>query len=230
VSVCRGFERQGLVDWEQDRPPDEHARACPDCLARRRVLDRLAPVLRAGVADDGPPTGWQARVFAALDRRSLPRHASRRRRWLVWSLPVVAAAAALLLLLRPAPDLAVPRPGWTVIATEGRRLRGAPIAGDNVASPGDRLKIWAPLPAAGKFEIRVFRGAELVFRCPPGCTTADGRLQADVPLDRPGRYEAFLAVARGDLPSPAPAGRAEDIARIVAAGGRIAEIPIIDAR
>jgi len=233
MSACTRFPGEGLVAWEQGRPPDAHVLACPDCGAQRRALERLAPVLRAGPPDLAPPAGWQQRVLAAADAtpgRARPRRA---RGPLLWAIPLFAAAAAILLFLRPQGDLPAPALDWTIVPADGRRLRGGAPGEDGrneTASAGDHLKVWGPIPAGARFELRVFRGSELVFRCPPGCGAREGRLEVDVPLGVAGRYDAFVAVARGQLPDPGGGGRAADLARVVAAGGRVFELPALTVR
>jgi len=109
---------------------------------------------------------------------------------------------------------------------------GAPgeDGGIDRAFTGDRLKVWGAIPAGARYELRIFRGGELVFRCPPGCAASGGRLEVDVALGVAGRYDAVVAVSRRALPAPGPGGRGADVARATAAGARVVEIPTLTVR
>ncbi len=140
-----------------------------------------------------------------------------------------AALMAVLWVLRPQADLPAPALDWAVLP---RYADGAPSAvpakGARVdrAATGDRLKVWGAIPAGARFELRIFRDDQLVFRCPPGCAVSNGRLAIDVALGVAGRYDAYVAVARRELPAPVD-GRAADLQRAIEAGARVFAIPSI---
>jgi hypothetical protein len=234
VSACGRFESEGFLKWELGQAPDAHVLSCPECLARWRALERLGPALRQEPPVKPLPPQWKARVLAAAGEPSSPR-----RRWsrAVWLTPVLAAASIALVLTvvrrgDRTDDLGRPTLDFALVAADSRRTRGHESGEPTVptAAVGDRLKLFGAAPAGGHFEVRVYRnGGELVFRCPPGCRVDGGRFEVDVPLQAPGRYEAFAAMSRKELPPPAP-GKAEDAARIGRAGGRVLEVPAIEVK
>jgi hypothetical protein len=171
----------------------------------------------AGVA--APPIGPGVRPSSTTPV------SGKRRRPAVWAGAAVALAAAAVAVLvptlrRPEPAPWAPVAQVEIVRDKSRTYRAA---GDSsTAAPGDSAAISFATGELAVVELRVFRGTELVFRCPgrEQCRVAGGQLSAMVPLFVAGRYEPLIVGARDPLPPPAP-GAAEDAARVVAAGGRV---------
>jgi hypothetical protein len=226
---CDRFEQEGVAlsgDGARDAESEAHLAGCETCQAHRRSHQRLTEWLGEPPAGPGPTAGWEARVLERV--RPRPRLL---RRPLVWGAlgGTLAAAAALFIVLRPAdpaPWLRIPEVG--IIESRSAQLRGGSLA----AAPGDTLSIRAPRGRFPTLELRVFRGGELVFRCPgrDGCDRAGNQLAARVPLTFPGQYQALLVWA-GAGPLPAPAASVEDdAARLIAAGAHVQALDPIAVR
>jgi hypothetical protein len=218
VSACRRFEDEGLLRLEQGLPLDDHFATCPDCLAERAAYERLREEIATahdGIEGIEPPPGWQAGVWAAIEKRK-----AARRRWRGWWLLVPAAAAALLiavLLLRP------PARTMTQLALAVQIETGAgPVRRGDEAHPGDRLRLRATIGEAPHAELRIYRNDRaLVLRCSTGppCRSGDGTLEAELVLPSIGSYQSLLMTSDRPLPESGT-GLDADVAAAQAAGAR----------
>lgn len=198
---CQRFEEEALLLLEQGQPLDEHFSSCPDCLEARAAYERLRGGLISLGREDEPSADWQARVWEQIERRK-----ERRRRWTPWwSVPVgitgLAALAALFLLWIPGRTPAGLR---TEIESGTTVRRGTP--GEQLAQPGDLLRLAATTGGARHSELRVYRNdTELVLRCStePPCSRRRGELSAAVVLDGVGRYQPLLIFSEEPLPDAA---------------------------
>jgi hypothetical protein len=205
---CDRYWREGIVLVEQGLP-DLHRETCEDCRrahAAREELVRALPSL--GPATNGDPS-WQARVWAQIAREQTPS----RRAWFLGG-AVVAAVVMIVVIF-----------GWgrwrepaaPKYAFDFKVVKGTGFRGDD-ARVGDRLRVQLH-PTD---EIRIYRGAELMFRCgdtviATGCTH-DARGSIGVfELATAGEYTVVLATK----PVVEPKGSLDrDLAAIVTAGGK----------
>jgi hypothetical protein len=224
MNECRRFEEEGLLRLEQGLPLDDHFSTCPDCLAARAAYDRLREEIAA--AGDGlePSPGWQAGVWAAIEKRKT----ARRRPWGWWLLlPAAAAVLLAVLLLRPA----TPPPTQLALAVEVEAGTGAVRRGAE-AHPGDRLRLRASTGKASHAELRVYRNdRSLVFRCStePPCQRREGALEALFLLPSVGNYQSLLVTSDRALPE-AGASLDADVAKALDAGAQATLGPEIDVR
>lgn len=214
MSACRRFEDEGLLRLEQGLPLDDHFSTCPDCLAERAAYERLREAITT--AGDGiePPTGWQAGVWSAIEKRQ-----AARRRWRGWWLLVPAAAAVLLaILLLRTPVRTVTQLALAVEVESG----AGPVRRGGEAHPGDRLQLRATIGEASNAELRVYRNdRSLVLRCStePPCRRGDDMLEADLVLPAIGSYQSLLVTSDRSLPK-AGAGLDADVDAALAAGAQ----------
>ena len=145
-----------------------------------------------------PPAGWAERVDA---RVRVERDHERRRRRRLWAGGVAAAlgAAIVVVIVVRGGDERTPPAGTrvAVVARDGTMRSGA------AAMVGDVLRIHAPRTQA-HVELRVYRDAVLVARCPvdAACVLDDDRLAIDLPLTDAGAYEVVVLSSRSPLPAP----------------------------
>jgi hypothetical protein len=166
------------------------------------MRDRMEQAIARLGAEREPPPGWQARVFARLERRRAVR---------MWfAIAALAAAAACVALA-----LRGPRPGalsMTAELTRGPRIMRGDASEIRAAAQG----------GAGRLAIWVYRnGRELVATCPghAGCH-GDGRgdaLGLELPVERTGTYQVVAVSAAARLPVPAGSYDA-DLAAVIDAG------------
>jgi len=232
---CQRFEQEGLLQLEQGLPLDRHFATCPECQRIHAQYRRIWSELRQG-SSAVPRPGWEQRVFEAIDRSQAP--VVRRRAWRVWrwgALGVAAAVAALTVTVwRTRPPASALSLSTELIEDHGQ-LRG------NGVQIGDRLRVRAVVAAARYAELRVYRDdRELVLRCAPdagqaqavprerpsSCSREGAILQSELRLGSAGAFQPFVVASDAALPPPAPT-LAEDSARLVAAGARIALGPAI---
>ena len=189
---CERYWRDGVLAVERGLP-DPHLAMCGDCRsahAERDELIRALPVvgpLGTGRSD------WQARVWAEIARGRRPEPS--RRGWIVGALAAACAIAIVLVWLgvRTA-DPPRSAPYVTAVRIEkGTRInRGEAQVGDIVRTlldPDD--------------EVRIYRGDELVFRCPPAttsrsCVRSTRGADASYPLATAGEY-SIVIITRGTV-------------------------------
>ena len=159
MTTCRHFDREGLARAERGLP-DPHVDGCADCQAARADYERVRGALAETGAALTPRAGWEARVFATIDRA--PPQASRRGWWLAGGVVAMAAAAAVWWRLGRVPP---PTPGSQLAELETRRgtevVRGrGPAVGEGLSIKyrGDRAAIWlyrddARLVACSRMEL-----------------------------------------------------------------------------
>jgi hypothetical protein len=233
-AACDRFEREGLLQREQEQPLDPHFETCPDCRRARAAYEAL----KVDLADGGgatagePPPQWQARVWAEIARREA---APRRRRWW-WAAPVAATAAVVLFfalrglmgLLAPLAPLAPPPSPTVELAVTV--VRGEEMRRGSVAQPGDRLEMEARMGEAAHGELRLYRDdAELLLHCTSAavgsvdraCEREGSTLRAAYSLSAVGRYQVLLLISESPLPTPTGAGLDADAGAALQAGARV---------
>jgi hypothetical protein len=211
---CDRFETEALLLLEQGQPLGEHFATCPDCLAARDSYDRLrARIAEAGALDE-PPLGWQAGVWASIEKRR-----ERRSRWRRWLVPAgvaaLAASLAAVVLLRT--------PGQEIAALRVDVEAGASVRRGTEAKPGDLLRLTASTGNAKNAEVRIYRnGTELILSCSTGrpCTRQGNELRATVVLAGAGRYQPLLLLSPSPIP-PASTDLEKDTGAALAAGAEI---------
>jgi hypothetical protein len=232
---CDLIERDGatlMVGAAGDREAQGHIASCASCRTRARSYDRLIEWLHEAPPGRGPLPGWEVAIVARLRPVAPGRQQRQSTFWLAVSGGAIAAAAVVLLLW--------PRPGtppWSeklqiaIVQNEGAHYRSGASPSPVRAAPGDQVAIDFATGGFAQVELRVFRGGQLVFRCPgPGCSRRANRMSARVPLPVAGQYQLLLIWARnGALPEPA-GGPAEDAGRLVAAGARVRVLDAIAVR
>lgn len=215
MSACSRFEDEGLLRLEQGLPLDEHFSTCADCLSERAAYERLRQEIATAGEGIEPPSGWQAGVWSAIEKRQVAR-----RRWRGWWFLLPAAAAVLLaiLLLRPPAQPVV----QLALAVEIEAGTG-PVRRGGEAHPGDRLRLRATTGWPANAELRVYRNDRaLVLRCStePPCRRGNNTLEADLVLPAIGSYQSLLVTSDRPLPE-AGAGLDADVAAALAAGARM---------
>lgn len=224
MKLCDRFEREGLLRLEQGLPLDEHFETCPDCRAARAAYDRLRNEIALAGSRREPPAHWQARVWAAVERRS--KRSSLSWRWLLAPGVAAAVAAVLLLVVGRAPE----GPTFATLQVETETGGGAVRRGDEV-HPGDRLILRATTGGARHAELRVYlHDTELVLRCStePPCIRHEDALEATLVLDALGSYQSLLLVSDRPLPEPS-SGLDGDAGAALAAGAQVRlgeEVPV----
>jgi hypothetical protein len=217
---CDRFEAEGLLKLERGEPLGEHFATCPDCLDARAVYQRLRQDLAGLGADEEPPAGWEARVWARIGERK------RKPRWIWFLAPVGAAALAATLFF------AMPRTPLSPSLVQ-EVVAGGPVRRAAGARPGDRLDLRAGTAGSPHAELRIYRnGRDLVLQCPgdagdPSCRRDGDALRASLTLPSAGDYRAMLILDDEPLPPPrksldADAGAAFDRGAQVVLGEEIA--------
>lgn len=230
---CERFEQEGLLLLEQGKPLGEHFDTCEDCLAARRLYERLRQRL-GELPEHQPSADWQAKVWQAIDDdagqqtnttaasvRPTSSQASdstsaswwRRRHGLRYGAMAAALAACLVfVLLRNTALLrnpASPPTPQVALEVSWRADADQTLRGDD-AHPGDRLTLHATTGTFSQAELRLYRDEELVFACSdqPPCQlrkdTPTATLEATFELPAIGLYQPLLVVS--DRPIPAAAG------------------------
>jgi hypothetical protein len=195
---------------ERGEPLDEHFATCPDCLEARAAYERLRQDLAGIGADEEPPAGWEARVWARIEEQK------RRPRWIWFLAPVGAAALAAALFF------AVPR-APTAPSLVQEVVEGGPVRRATGAHPGDRLDLRAATAGSPHAELRVYRnGRDLVLRCPGGvsCRRDGDEIRASLTLSSVGDYQAMLVLDDEPLPPPRQ-GLDADAGAAFAQGGQV---------
>jgi hypothetical protein len=156
--------------------------------------ERLLARLRQLPADE-PPPGWEARVDQRL---AAERERARRGRWL-WAggaaVALAAAAAVYLVWLRPRARPPEPMSIAVVTGDGTRRARQATV-GDTVRLTGHTTRRHG--------ELRVYRDAALIARCPgePTCRTTGARTTLDLTVTSPGPYSVVWLESDRPIPPP----------------------------
>lgn len=214
MTRCDRFEREGLLQREQDRALDDHFATCPDCRRAAAAYERIRAELRCAGAGFEPPPDWQARTWAAIARRQKPRH----RRWLWTLVPAGLAVLAGVLLIPRAPQAPLgPSLAVEILPATGVVRRGTE------AGRGDQLLLRATTGGAPYAELRVYlNDSELVLACSsePPCTREDGSLRARFELSSIGTYQSLLLLSDQPLP-PSTGGLDGDAGAAIAAGARV---------
>lgn len=166
-------------------------------IAARAPYERLIGRLKE-LDRREPPAGWGERVDARV-RAERDAERRRQRRWWAGGAAVALGAAIVVVIVvrggdeRPAPV----GPRVAVVARDGTMRSGS-------AAVGDRLRVDAPR-AQTHVELRVYRDAVLVARCPGDAACVDGdRLAIELPLTDAGAYQVLVLSARAPLPEPGP--------------------------
>ena len=181
---CERYWREGVVLVESGLV-DLHRESCDDCRRAHAQRDEIVRALPAvGPASTGDPR-WQARVWQQIARDEQRATAPARRGWVLGGAIAVVCAIAVAIVWWPEDRAA---PYVTAVTIE----KGAVVMrGD--AQVGDTLRIVLS-PAE---EVRVYRGAELAFRCSQarvgaGCVVDARGSVAAYPLATAGEYKVVI--------------------------------------
>jgi hypothetical protein len=232
TAPCERFEQEFLLRLEEGLPLDPHVETCPECRKLSASYQKIRLELQRDRREE-PRPGWEQRVFAALDAPPVAtvQRPRRRQRWMAAGIAACAAALCIVVWRAPLSE------SQLTLTTAVIRGEGAPLRG-GAAQPGDRLQMSASLPGARYAELRVYRDdRELVLRCAPSalpqsaqgtlsCARSGDILRAELRLAAIGAYQAYATTSDSPLPPPAPT-LAEDSARLLAAGARIALGPAV---
>ncbi len=209
--------------------------------------ERIGTALEQVGSQHAPSSGWEARVFAAIElaekadadgsgpagpRTPLPPPLPRPHRWRLIAIAagsVAVLAATSLLVLRPehrdAPggptDLALDVT-WDLVGPLAR-------AGSSAARVGDVAHATAT-GGAGHRAVWVYRNERLIVACPgaPACRESAGATAAEVTLRAHGWY-VFVAVSSRS-PLPIPSGTYDtDQADLIDAGATV-QSQLLEAR
>lgn len=196
-----------------DRLGDGVAPATPEEAAARAPYERLAGQLRALDPRD-PPAGWERRLDARL--RDARAQDQRRRWWSIGGGLAAATAVAAAVLLWPRPAVAPS----DHVAIEVVPRAGATRRGD--AAVGDAVRI-AVGRAHAHVEVRVYRDATLVVRCPGAdlCQITAREIRLELRLTEPGRYRAVKLTSAAPIPAPDGGGLDADVLAARSAGAAI---------
>lgn len=228
---CDRFEHEGLELLERGEPLADHFETCPDCLAARRLYERLVTGL-AEMPGQSAPGPWQARVWAEVARRG----DRSRGRWWSWrraGLPagLLAAAVALFLMVwNQGPSLESPSSRVTFEAEWVPHLVAERRGGD--ARPGDSLRLRASLGGEVEVELRLYRDdLELSAQCSdqPPCHRDGKDLEASFPLAVRGTYQPILLFSNEPLP-PGTGDLDADLGAAFESGARVELAPAITVR
>jgi hypothetical protein len=192
---CGHFEARGLVLAELGEP-DQHVEDCADCKKLRERHRTLALALAAIGDERQAPAGWQAQVWARIEREEA---AARQRRSLRLAAAgtAVAIAAALVLYVRTGVP-ADSAPSIEIVAGATAMRSTSARVGDRIrVRVGDGMAVW------------LYRDdRSLIARCdagmPPGlapgprCAAGKDGLALESELAAPGRYQVVV------LPRTAP--------------------------
>lgn len=210
---CRRFESEGLLVLQQGGTLDAHFASCPDCRTARAAHEGLARRLGA-LHRSGPPDGWQAGVWAAVDGARPGRSSV---------LPWLAAAAVLVL----AAGFGIRALRQRVPAADvlSAAVEAAPntYRGRDGARPGDVLVLRAQVGGARVAELRLYQDdRRLAARCgtEAPCVRRDGTLEARFTLAAAGSYQPVLVLSERALPPPTGALDA-DAGTAHASGARV---------
>ena len=152
-----------------------------------------------------PPSGWEARVLAAVEPRRESRFA---RSWLAISAAAAVLIAMLLLKWSPRPSEPL---GLSAELVAGSQVMRGPSSLRVIARGGDGLRT-----------IRIYRyGYELVAVCPghPACEATSDELRIVLDSVLLGSYQIVVLSSSGVLPA-ATGSTDRDLATAVEAGAR----------
>jgi hypothetical protein len=193
--ACAHFETRGVVLAELGEA-DVHVDDCGDCRQLRDRHRTLALALAAIGDERRAPEGWQAQVWARIDRDDAQRRQRRSLRLAAAGTAVAIAAALVLFVRTGAPADRAPRIEIVAGATAMRSTSAR--VGDRIrVSVGDGMAVW------------LYRDdRSLVARCDaslptglapgPRCVAGKDGLALESELAAPGRYQVVV------LPRSAP--------------------------
>jgi len=196
---------------DQGVPPSS-----PEEAAARAPFERLLARVR-DLPPLPPEPGWERRAHQrwaaarADDRR-------RRRRQVGLAIGGLAAAAIVLVLVLGARGARSPRATGLEVAVldrNGAHERGAP-------GLHGTLRVKAP-QRQPHGEVRVYRDARLLVRCPgaPTCRATPDAIALDLDLDQPGVYQVVALSSRAPIPAPGDGGLDGDLLAARRAGANV---------
>jgi hypothetical protein len=204
---CEHYWRDGILLVERDEP-DPHRDGCVVCRREHKAREELVHALPLiGARSAGDPA-WEARVWSRIARLELRRA---RRRWVLAGSATACAAIAMYLMIGDRDRLDETRPRIEVVPGEVAMRSASPRV-------GDRVRI-AVKPTA---EVRVYRAARLVLRCPAGsnaggCVSDARGMVAEAQLSAPGEYQLVVITSA----TSGPVGTlGRDLEAIDVAGGQ----------
>lgn len=204
---CEHYWRDGILLVERGEP-DPHRETCVVCRREHKAREELIRALPLAGGTTAGDLNWEAGVWSRIARLEPPRT----RRW--WYLGGGVAVACAVVLLwwtlgrRAEPDET--RPHIEVVPGEVAMRSTSPRA-------GDRVRIGVK-PSE---EVRVYRGDQLVLRCPArstggGCSSDARGMVAEARLAVVGDYQLVVITSA----TAEPVGRLDrDLDGIVSAGG-----------
>ncbi len=234
--TCKRFDEEGLLLLERGAALGEHYDECPECLAQRRLHERMLATMAAPSADDDHvPPAWEQRLRAALAREMeamtpapapppvAPQTMRPPRPWAPWrwaSLGALATAATTTAWMLVSPLLRAPLPpslAWTVAAA-------SPLRRSAEVQRGSTLRFEATTGGHAVSEIRVYRDDDkqpvLACSAEAPCRRDGERLVAEWRVDGYGLYRVRLLVSRRPIPPPGQ-GYDRDTAAALDAGAEI---------
>jgi hypothetical protein len=208
---CDHFDTRGVVLAELGAH-DEHVDGCTDCRHLRDRHRTLALALAAVGDQRRPPEGWQAQVWARIERDEALGRQQRSLR-LAAAGTAVAIAAALVLYVRTG----VPADGAPRIEI----VAGATAMRSTSARVGDRIRVRV----GDGMAVWLYReDRSLIARCDasvptglapgPRCAVGKDGLALESDLAAPGRYQVVV------LPRAAPPPSGNLDRDVAAAAGR----------
>ncbi|MBX5482942.1 MAG: hypothetical protein IRZ16_14045 [Myxococcaceae bacterium] len=216
---CQRFEAEGLERLVRGEALGDHFVQCADCAVATAEYERLTTALRQ-MPRYQPPANFEAKVWAQIARKE-------RRRRALFAFPAVAVAAAAAITV-----MVWPRTTATpTLSLQVQDVQTEAVRGTGMPKPGDVLIVRAGMPKAIYAELRVYRDGALVMRCSggPTCTRTGDVVEAKVPLEAIGHYEAVLFYGKDPLP-PLPDGRsiADDLDCAINAGAALITAAPVD--
>ena len=204
--ICEHYWRDGILLVERDEP-DPHRDTCAVCRREHEVREQIIRALPLVGRETAGDPHWEARVWSRIARLESRRPAP----W--WRLAAGLTAAFAIVVV-----------WWTIARRQELRPRIEVVPGDDAIAMrselprvGDRVQIAVELTD----EVRIYRGDDLVLRCPAG-STGDGcrsdahGMVAEARLAASGNYRLVVIT----LATAEPVGRLDlDLGAVVAAGG-----------